>query len=467
MSLRAACHAHLGAGLPVIVSDAAAATEILALRLAATSGRAPVELPPVESLDRVARRIDEALATGAALSRRDLRQAPWCLWASATPLAAREGHVDRLLERIAAAGRPRLLTALATAYVQGFALDRSAIATIGAFLAERAEGLGDPWASAQRDLAVFSPAEGPGRMAAAARARGVTPGDVLAEAGLGEATGLTLAAMAAGYAALAGESNHDPAGRLRVVELWAFDGEAVRFEALRAAAVAALVVPFGRSAPRGALREAVLAVVMRLLGDPRVETSRWTGASAAEAIVRRWLDGAAVVRFLETAEHGGEEDPWLYRRAFWAALFETGTVDRTQIVHAGSADTVGAVAARGLFGDGVALARFEGPTVVPPGHSVLLLEVGTLTIADWSHGSPCFIWDRERGEKPPELGREAYTAEELRKAHVGDNSEANMAKQGKFFHRASTFYKWQGAVADYLRGRRGIILSRADYQVRE
>lgn len=464
MSLRGASVAFIASGLPPREPEVPA-TERVALRLATFGTATPVELPPVESLDLVAQRILEALAAGRALGRRDLKRAPWCLWATATPLAQAPGVVERLLAAIAAAGRPRLFSALASAYVDGFAPERPGIVAIAAFLAERAEASGAPWAEAHRDLEIFSPVEGPKQVAATALARAVTPGEVLSGFGLGAPLGLTLAAMRAGFEHLAAGSNRDPLARLALVSRWVFDGEAVRFEDLRGVAVEAAVVPFGRMSPEGEARETALALAMRLLGDPRLETSRWTGTSRAEAIVRRWLDGAALVRFLEAGGAGGEDDPWAHRRAFWSALLAKGHVDAMRIVFSGAETGLGPTGAQETFGTGTAMAHFVGDTV-PPGHSVLLMRVGTLVIADWSHGAPCFIWDEERGEVAPDLGQEAYEPDALRKVLVGSTDEANMAKQGRFLHRGSKFYKWQAAIADHLRGRRGIILTRSDYEVR-
>ena len=100
-----------------------------------------------------------------------------------------------------------------------------------------------------------------------------------------------------------------------------------------------------------------------------------------------------------------------------------------------------------------------------PGHAVLLLRIRGLTVAEWSHNSPCSIWDETDGESGPKLYKGLYSVSELRKRHKGDDSGQNMTGQGVFWHRGSDPYRWQGFIAEYLRKRRGIILSSSDYKV--
>lgn len=437
------------------------ACETVALRLAAEGWARPVAaVRPSEPIDAAAERIARALTSGEPLGRRDLRQAPWCLWAGARPLADIPGAVARLIEAIDRAGRPRLVTSLAAALLDTFDAARPGTAEVAAFLAANLAQLGPPWDRAARDLAIFSLDEGPKRVAQAALDRGTVPEAIVEAAGIGRPLGLVVAAHRAGFARLAATAVGDGPRIVGTVTRWAFEDGRVRHESLRQAAAEAAVEPFGRGVPDGAVRGAALDLALRLLGDPRGAESRWTGASRAEAIVRRWLDGVALTSFFTERSGGGEEDPWLHRRAFWTALWERGHIDAMRIVTADD----GASSAEPM-GAGAVPARFAAGTVAP-GHTALLMRVGTLTIADWSHGAPCFIWDGERGEGGPDLTCDVFQPDALRKVLSGDNTEANSAKQGRFLHRGSAAYRWQGLVADYLRGRRGIILERQDYEVR-
>lgn len=464
-ALRAAIAEVLATGMPPREVEPAA-VELVAERLAGEKVVVHVPLKPAEPLDAVARRIAGTLARGEKLGRRDLRQAPWCLWATEPALATIPGAIDRLLAAYDEAGRRRLFAGLAAAWADGFDPERPGVAEIAAHLSARLDRIGEPWSNAAAALSFFSVEQGPKKVAARALETGTIPEAILEAAGLGRPQGHLLAAHRAGFARLAEAAVGDGPRILATVTRWAFDEGVVRFEALRAAAVEAAVVPFGRGVPDGAVRGQVLDLALKLLGDPRAETSRWSGASRAEPIVRRWLEGTTLNRFFETIEPTTADDPWAHRRAFWTALWEAGHVDATRIVVAGDGSGEAATAAAGLFGEGAKPARIvEGS--VPKGATVLLLRVGTLVIADWSHGNPCFIWDEERGERGPDLARDVFSADDLRKVLTGDTAEANQHRQGRFLHRGSAFYKWQGAVADFLRGRRGILLDRADYEVRE
>lgn len=437
------------------------ACEAVAVRLEAEGWARPVAAArPSEPIDAAAERIARVLASGETLGRRDLRQAPWCLWAGAMPLSDIPGAVGRLIEAIDRAGRPRLVASLAAALLDTFDPARPGTAEVAAFLAANLGQLGGAWDRAARDLSIFSLDEGPRRVVQAALDRGTIPEAIVEAAGIGRPHGFLVAAHRAGLARLAATAVGDGPRIVGTVTRWAFEDGRVRHESLRQAAAEAAVEPFGRGVPDGAVRGAALDLALRLLGDPRGVESRWTGASRAEAIVRRWLDGVALTTFFTERRSGGDEDPWLHRRAFWTALWERGHVDVLRIVTADD----GASGAEPM-GAGATPARFAVGTVAQ-GHTVLLMRVGTLTIADWSHGAPCFIWDTERGEGGPDVARDVFQPDELRKVLIGDNTEANSAKQGRFLHRGSAAYRWQGLVADYLRGRRGIILERPDYEVR-
>jgi hypothetical protein len=117
-----------------------------------------------------------------------------------------------------------------------------------------------------------------------------------------------------------------------------------------------------------------------------------------------------------------------------------------------------------MFGQNLVFGRFDHR--VQPGHSVLLLRVGGLTIAEWSRDGPCSIWDETDGEKGPRLFQRYYSSSELKKIVAGDRSNENMSRQGVFWHRGADTYAWQGNIAEYLRKRRRLILSQENYRVR-
>jgi hypothetical protein len=438
----------------------------LAERLARTCANVAVARPPPDDLDRICQRIHKELATGNTLSRKDLRYAPWCIFATKTPLADHQERLALLLARIATAGRRRIYQALAQAYLYAFDPSRPGVSAIGDFLAEHVEDLRPPWIAAQRDLALFAPAIGPEKVASLALAAARTPDDILADAGIGNAAshvGFREHAYRMGFATLENGGNRDPMRRKELIEQWAFmEGNKVRFDNLRAEAVNAAVLPWEATIPEKVTKDAFLELVLSLLGDPRTKPARWNGCEKAETIVRRWLTEQSLRQFCDVVDRVAKPEHWTYRRAFWEALHRKGYIDDAWVVFESS----GAFAARRQFGKDISFGQFAGGTGIQSGHAVLLLEVGTLTVAEWSHDSPCSIWDEGQDEQGPRLYRHAYHSDELKKRHRGGISGDNLEKHGVFWHRGSNNYNWQDRIARFLRQRRNIIINRADYEVR-
>lgn len=421
---------------------------------------------PSDDLDAICRRIDEALVSGVPVSRKDLRHAPWCIFSTRTPLATNAVRLEELFRQIAALGRPRVFRKLAAAYLHFFDPNADAIRLVATFLVRHIEHLGEPWSHAHREVELFAPTAGAERVAKKALATGRTPDAVFQELGFpepGALAGLRKHAFFRGLELIASGGNAEPLKRLALVRDWASADGKPRYEEARARVANALLLPFGEAKPGDDIRDRYLAVVLPILGDPRTSPGRWVGCQAAEEIARSWLTEVSLRQFFEVVDKVAAPEQWTYRRAFWNALHEQNYIQEAWVVF----ESNGSSTARKMFGKEISFARFGGgQTGVQAGHSVLLLRIGSLVVAEWSHSSPCSIWDESHGEVAPGLFRPTYSARELKKAYKGDSSGDNLARQGIFWHRGSIDYSWQDRVAAYLRSRRNIHLNRTDYRVR-
>ncbi len=462
MSLRAVCDDYLRTGTTPIRVGQVAAIEKSQRKLAQAIARSPGERPPSENFDQTAARIDAAIARGHALERRDLKIAPWCLWTGATPLADKPGRIAAVLERVREAGRRRVHGTLATAHLRFFTTETRATSEVGAFLAAEIDVLGAPWVEAQRRLALFDPTEGPRRVSERAFELGVSPDEVLVEAGLRDVEGMIgfrRHLFAEALARLAEATPAEAEAHLDAVRRLAFDEAGdVRFDGLRAAAVDALVLPFSAKAPPRPIRDVYLDAVLRLLGDPRSDGSRWSGSARAETIVRRWLTEVTLRQFFDVVDAIAPDPHWRYRRAFWSALNEKDHVDEAWVV----LEQKGADTTAKMFGDDVAFGRFAERAPTLPGQAALILRIGTLIAVEWSHTTPCAIWDCEREEGAPELGLAVYDPSVLKKKEPAPGTAAARVKS-IFKHVDPPNYIWQQEVASHLRVKRGIDFSLADY----
>lgn len=441
------------------------ATALLAERLDAlivASAGAPL---PNDDLDAISRRIDQALATGAPVSRKDLRHSPWCIFSTQTPLATDPGRLNELLRQIVALGRPRLFRTLAAAYLHFFDPNAVAVRSVAAFLVRHIEDLGRPWTRAHREVELFNPAAGVERVAAKALARGCAPDAVFKELGFHDPAalaGFRKRAFLRGLELIANGGNAEPLKRLNLVRDWASVDGKPRYEEARAQVANALLLPFGETTPDEHIRDKYLGVVLPLLGDPRTSPGRWVGCERAEAIVRRWLTEASLRQFFEVVDQVAAPEHWIYRRAFWNALYERNYIDEAWVVF----ESHGAKEAKRMFGKDISFAVFEGGGV-QTGHSTLLLRIGSLVVAEWSHNGKCSIWDEDLGETAPRLFQRTYDASALRKEIAPSRpGQRGSPDQGVFIHHGSLSYSWQMNIAAFLKKRRNINLRESDYRVR-
>ena len=87
---------------------------------------------------------------------------------------------------------------------------------------------------------------------------------------------------------------------------------------------------------------------------------------------------------------------------------------------------------------------------VQPGHSVLILRIGSLVVAEWSHYGQCSIWMKARVKF-----RLNFSARHMPSAFEegisGRASGDNLARQGIFWHSGSETYSWQTRIAAFLK----------------
>ncbi len=463
MSLRDSLKSFAQASPHIPLLPQVPATIAAANRIMITGG---ATLRPPENLDSISERISGRLEKREGLDLRDLRRAPWCIWSSCSPLCVKQHLVERLLGQIADAGRRKIYRMLAKAWLYHFKPNGLCISLIGNFLSRHAGELGDPWSEAHRNLCIFDPTAGPARIIDGAARSGLSPDDIFGRFGFRDtllATGYRQQLYRLGFQRCESENIGKPMDRLEMVRQWTYRNGRVRFEGLKTAAVRASLDPFGDEMPDERTRDALLDFVVGLLHDPRSNPGRWTDCAKSEKITRRWLTEQSLRQFFDVVERAARQDHWSYRRAFWNALYKRQYIEDAWVVF----EDKGAATAQDLFGKNLGFGRFERGTGFQPGHSVLILRIRGLTVADWSHNSPCSIWGETDGENGPRLYNGLYSVSELRKRHQGDDSEQNMASQGVFWQRGSDSYRWQGFIAEYLRKRRGIILSSSDYRLRQ
>jgi hypothetical protein len=133
------------------------------------------------------------------------------------------------------------------------------------------------------------------------------------------------------------------------------------------------------------------------------------------------------------------------------AYFQKGVVIDAKVLFGPKVFTY----ARRSFGAGQSFGSLDRIGIAPD-HSVLLLRIDTLTIADWSHNGKCHIW-RDGDPRAPQLWpnppKQLYTKDELRTASQNEGVA----------HHGSENGRWQAKIADYIWRHTGITIGPSEY----
>lgn len=465
MSLRDVCRT-FGSAKPAMPRlPAVPGTVKSARRMDAHFVSAELEPPANDDHDVIALRITAALASGASISRKDLRHAPWCIFTGRSAVGNDPIRLEQLLREFTHRGQARLLRTLAAAYFHFFDPGNAAIRTVAAFLAEHIDHLGAPWTLAHREAQVFEPAIVAETIAKSALAKGSTPDLVIQDLGFPNPDlfgGVRKQAHFSGLDLIAISTDFEALEHLRIVGDWSVADGRLRYDEGRARVANALMLPFGDSTPDELIRKKYLSYLLPLMGDPRTSRGKWIGCEKAERAVRRWLMEVTLRQFFDVVDKVAAPELWVYRRAFWNALHERKYISEAWVVF----ERHGAAEARRAFGSEISFAVFDGGGI-QPGHSALLLRIGELVVAEWSHNGKCSIWDESAGERAPRLFERTYEAATLRKdVALGHSRRRNVPEMGVFIHHGSQTYAWQGHIAQYLKRAKGIYLNPSDYEIR-
>jgi hypothetical protein len=405
----------------------------------------------VEKVDHAAllaklRRFDAA-GDWSSLTPRDLRHAPRVLWNAERKLNVEVEFLQRYVEAIDRHGGRLPLRALAREYLRRFRPDLEGKTILGRALLARCRSLSKPWSDPACAARLFDPGDDGRSLGRLALEHPDGPIRVLEEHGLGGAklgAGIVAAAFAAALDLVQArlERNPDLATLDRIIG-WAVgeDGK-LRYAGNQGKLAEALLLPWVAHDPDDEIRRLIEDFLLTHLQDPRLFSKVWQGVhDDARGVFTRWLAKASLETFLRVFDRHAKPHQWRYRRAFWTAYADRGYVRNAQVVFAPSIAGEARELARQT--KDARLGRFAWLYPAPQSdHAVLLLEIGDLVVADWSHDGTLRIWQR-RDEAAPHLNRGEYNPEELRrrpKLRGGDDYfETRHWPQGPWQQKAHDF----------------------------
>jgi hypothetical protein len=201
-----------------------------------------------------------------------------------------------------------------------------------------------------------------------------------------------------------------------------------------------LLSPWASQGPGDGLRKTLTEVILEYVGDPRGGTIVWKEPQLQRVKDRflNWLAYGTIARFFEVIDASAEAGHWTDRRSFWASYADGGAVTDAWVAYGPVAHHLAQQSADPTFQFGqLANARLRH-------HSALLLRIGTLVVADYSHNGSCRFYSSDRWQ--PEFYLPAYNDAQLR---------------GSATDFLAHYAGWQWRFAQYIRRNTGI---RNDYE---
>lgn len=345
--------------------------------------------------------------TVAALRSRVLREACRAFLSPPHP-PGRAPVVGRaLMVAVAELRRRAALNALIDAYLDGFEAEDADVARMGAQLDELAAGWrwrdGDAWPSRIAEFRLFDAAAAPSRLADRVLTSPESVRHTLGSAGLASdlrRTGGLAAAAFSVACARAAELRGSTAVPVqeRTIE-WARAAETpLAYPGEWPAYANALFLPWRNDEPPSSHRNLLIDAATSYAGDPRIKQARWRPvreAGTAYDVIVRWLTKASVEQFFEIVSETMRERPdmWRERRAFWTRYLKNDLIDAAWVAFCSDGARRAELAALrtgdaslGMFGR-CATSASRGPE-----HAALIMQIGKLTVVDWSHNGSWNVW---------------------------------------------------------------------------
>jgi hypothetical protein len=237
---------------------------------------------------------------------------------------------------------------------------------------------------------------------------------------------------------------------LMALKGWGFNERGFQYETLpgaQAMLAEAMLRPWASRSPGEAVRSFVVDLLLGVMNDPRTNPQGWASVSVpARKVMLAWMIKDSLEQFLQVVDDTvklHQSRMWANRRQFWLSYYETGYISECWVVFGRR----GAALARQLAMERQSSALENFGVFIrdvgrDPSQAVLLMRIGDLRIADWSHNAHCCIWLPDN-QSAPKLYQNEYLQEELL---TGADFETPHHKD------------WQNRVREYIAGQLGLAM---------
>jgi hypothetical protein len=239
------------------------------------------------------------------------------------------------------------------------------------------------------------------------------------------------------------------AGEIEPALEWLEAEGKLRFDSLRVSVAERLLQPFRTSRPSEQIQVPLRTFLLRHLGDPRApRRPGWSGVREQDRqVLCRWLVTLALDDFFRLISETALDRHWKYRKAFWSAYLNEDLISDAWIALGRGA----ARSARSMLEDEEQTWGRLQKAGVEANHSVLLMRIDSVTIAEWSHMGSCRFW-LDGNARAPRFYRDSYSRTDL--VTGADYTQPHWSPERGH---------WQRLVAAWLEDQTKISIPRREY----
>lgn len=213
----------------------------------------------------------------------------------------------------------------------------------------------------------------------------------------------------------------------------------------------ALLVPWQDKEPPEELKNQIFDFILKHYKDPRVSKGNWISANEkTKSVFLKWITARSLEQFFSIVDNVAHEEHWNYRRKFWEAFKERGM--EVWVIFGPECARL----SKQTFGAELSFAKFKNLSGITEKHACLVIRLGNLMIAEWSHNGACRIWNRE-DDNAPKMYEKSYEVTKLKSITQGS--------AGFFAHTGSENYRWQKRIADYIYNHTNIRVNQTEYRL--
>ncbi|MGL1921462.1 MAG: EH signature domain-containing protein [Hyphomicrobiales bacterium] len=222
---------------------------------------------------------------------------------------------------------------------------------------------------------------------------------------------------------------------------------------------APLLQPYLENKPDISIEKIILPFILENYGDPRDPKTPTpniyndpdsSNAKKCEDVVKKWLALETLELFFEIIDNTAVDHMWSARKKFWLKYFDGEYIADVRIVLASEAkwefDKI-----KQLSNDYKHHTCSILSGSASSDQSVLLMKIGSITMAEWSHNGKLRFWDSS-DENAPQFNKRSFDAWELRNVSLPIwNNRSNRYNDG-ITHSGY----WQTQARNFIHNKTGV-----------